>query len=557
MKSNFRSSLVLFLLAIAAIGLGHLAFLPPWEGFDEPAHYSYTQQLAETGHRPHYGVDKLSRIVESYGNNAPNAYGNRPPFEKTGNLTYREFRDAPKSAKSELHRQPKKPRTFKQGRTLNWQSQHPPLYYLSQAPIYLLTKHLSWVDHILALRVVSFAFAFIGFACGIWATWHFWPAIEQKLAASHPATSAVPVVMATWPLFAAMFFPEMARMGNDSLCLLLMGPLWALALKICFAESGFWDYAGVGILLGLGGLTKALFLPIGFGFFLFLTARVLLPPQAGAGHADRRRILMNLAMAGLIAVSICGWWYFTKLFTQGSFVGSDEFIRLSHQGGLIEGLREHFSLLALARGMASMVASIFWPGTWSLARLPEGMLAGPVALFLILMGAYFWGQRRTPIGSVTWLPVYLVAPTVLGLMYHILVRLAFDGRGIGTPGWYLHILSVPLAFAAALGLAVIWRSKLLRWLVSGLAAYSLGYALLSFWFQLLLFSGCAFKAGTNKTYQLPHDHSCLWDWSGLTEQLGYLGYPNVGFATLLLGWALAAVGGMVALRRARSARSTL
>ena len=41
----------LLLLATALVGLAHIAFLPPWEGFDETAHWSYIQELPTAARR--------------------------------------------------------------------------------------------------------------------------------------------------------------------------------------------------------------------------------------------------------------------------------------------------------------------------------------------------------------------------------------------------------------------------------------------------------------------------------------------------------------------------
>ena len=46
------------LLASLLIGLAHVAGLPPFEGIDETAHYSYIEQIAKTGTLPRVG-DKL------------------------------------------------------------------------------------------------------------------------------------------------------------------------------------------------------------------------------------------------------------------------------------------------------------------------------------------------------------------------------------------------------------------------------------------------------------------------------------------------------------------
>src|SRR6516162_8384119 len=51
------------LLASLLIGLSHVAALPPFEGIDETAHYSYIEQIAKTGVLPRWG-DTLRRDVE-------------------------------------------------------------------------------------------------------------------------------------------------------------------------------------------------------------------------------------------------------------------------------------------------------------------------------------------------------------------------------------------------------------------------------------------------------------------------------------------------------------
>ena len=61
------------LLGSLLVGLAHVALLPPFEGFDETGHYSYLQQLAETGRWPVRG-DKMSKDIDDYLAVAPSAY---------------------------------------------------------------------------------------------------------------------------------------------------------------------------------------------------------------------------------------------------------------------------------------------------------------------------------------------------------------------------------------------------------------------------------------------------------------------------------------------------
>ena len=58
-----RWILAALLLASLLMGLSHVAGLPPFEGIDETAHYSYIEQIAKTGTLPRFG-DKLRQDAE-------------------------------------------------------------------------------------------------------------------------------------------------------------------------------------------------------------------------------------------------------------------------------------------------------------------------------------------------------------------------------------------------------------------------------------------------------------------------------------------------------------
>jgi hypothetical protein len=62
----FNFSIILLLNGYLFLGISHVAFLPPWEGFDETAHFSYIQQIADTGSLPKQNRAKISKEVEEY-----------------------------------------------------------------------------------------------------------------------------------------------------------------------------------------------------------------------------------------------------------------------------------------------------------------------------------------------------------------------------------------------------------------------------------------------------------------------------------------------------------
>src|SRR5262245_18369001 len=114
-------------LATLLIGLAQVALLAPWEGFDETAHFSFIQQIADTGTWP-TGKEPLSADVEASSRKTPavpflRAWGSYDALKTVAS----EVLDA---ARRELHDAPAVPRIWRPGEALNWQNQHPPLYYV-------------------------------------------------------------------------------------------------------------------------------------------------------------------------------------------------------------------------------------------------------------------------------------------------------------------------------------------------------------------------------------------------------------------------------------------
>lgn len=500
----------LLLAAVALLGIGQIAFLPPWEGFDEYAHWSSIQQIADTGTIPFYGRDHVSADVDHYA--GPMPYASSAPFDRTGRPTYRSFRDSGGTL-------PDGPvdRAYVPGRELNWQAQHPPLYYALLAPVYRLVDRLPWPDHLLALRLASWTMVVAGLAAGILATARLAPGWG----------SAAAPVMAGYPMLVPQFFPEMARLGNDSLCLLLTGAAWALLLKLMRADGRCRDAVLLGCILGAGLLTKAFFVPITAGVAAALLARHLL-------HRDRS-LSADLVPCLLAAAAIGGLWYFRNFLVFDNLLGTNDFIRLSKAGGLRAGLAENFSVLAYLRGLAAILGTYVWAGTWSLAQPPEYVILPPALLVCLCTARWALALRRMPAATrlTAALPGFLVLPILGGLAYHLLTVIAETGRGAGTPGWYLHILAAPIGAVLALG----WSRT--RWFAA-LAAASAAVGAVGWGLQLSLFSGCATKSGSVKYYDLS-GAPCLID----GNQLATLGHPVTGalcmaVAVLLVGAALLA-----------------
>lgn len=523
-KVRARSGLMTALLVASVwfIGLAFLAWLPPWEGFDETAHWSYIQQLADTGAAPRYGLDRLSADVDAYP--GPMKYGEAPPFEATGRETYRSYRTHGSSVSLGG------PTHYAPGRTLNWQAQHPALYYALMAPIYRATSGLGWVNHFLALRLASFSLAFAGYVLGVGAS------VRWAQRATSPAIHWAGPVIAAWPFLFPQFFPEFARLGNDSLCLLIVGAAWSVLLRILQPGSSRVWAAALGVLLGAGLLTKAFFVPLGAGVGLLLLVRWFCERRA----AQLSDLLVTCGMAAAIG----GWWYLQKYLQTGSWTGSDEFIRLNQAGGLASAAA-HFSVAELGRGLAAIPATFVWAGTWSLARLPELLLIAPIGLLGVTLFEYgrsLLAQNLDPDPGlearlVLWAPLALAGPMAAGLVYHIAAWMA--GTAAVTPGWYFHILAAPLGLAVAMG----WRRPLL---LSTLTGATIVYTIAAWAFQLSMFSGCAAKLGQDKHYSL-RGAGCFLD----AHALSAITHPAMGAACFAVGVGLGLVAAAFGVQQLR------
>jgi hypothetical protein len=484
------STYVCLLIAAVFAGVAVLAVLPPFEGFDETAHWSRIQQLADTGVAARYGVDHISKDVDRYDGPYPYA----APGKAGPVVTYQAFRKRPDQTVAH-------PTRYQQGGQLDWEAQHPPLYYALIAPLYSAVRALNLKGQFLVLRLASWMTAMVGLALAAEGTRRFM---------TNGAAAAM--FIAAWPFLVPEFFPEMARIGNDSLCLLLAGAGWAALLRLISPKGAWGSAAALGVLLGLGLLTKALFLPIVFGTGGLLLLRWALSRTLKRG--------LELAIVMGVALAVGAGWYVDRFLTTGSLSGSAEFIGFQHQGGTFLGnLAAHFSVLEFLKGFANIVIGFVWGGTWSLAQPHSILLLGPA--LLIGVPLINWLRHWRDMDWIDGAALAWVVPLTASLFYHVLVLISFTGSGVGTPGHYLHIV----APAIALGVARGWRW---RWGGMVLLGWTAVFTAYIWTMELSMFSGCAGKDPVRNHYLL--DQGCLID----GRSFAALGHPGLAAASLAL-----------------------
>ena len=516
-----RSALAVYLLMLLLIGVGYLAIMPVFEGFDETAHFSSLREVADARRIPKYGKSYLDKEASKY--HGPRNYDSlEPPFDR--GLTYSKF-----FAQSDLvtdyldeYRRATPRASYAAGEGLNWEAQHPPLYYVLMAPVTKITENVSFVAQIFWLRLASYGLALVGVAIGL---------LAAKRGSSLGGSAAVTGFL-LYPLVFPMFFLEFTRIGNDSLCLFLTG-LLAFLLPLWRKDKDSRKIALlIGVTLGFGLLTKAFFIPITAALVLFTVA----PLVRKMGERDREALtfLWILAPALLIGAG----WYAFKFAVYGDIIGSDDAIRLAQRGGLITNLRENGSIYGLLRGLTATAVSWSWAGTWSLTRLPPLIHMPLLILTAWVIAAFALEVRARPLADSLWLTVWLFLIFGSGFLYHAIESIAINGNG-NTPGWYLHILMPWVAPAIGVSACSIWRQQRLRVVFIGLLVYAFLFQVMAVWSQFALFTGCAVK-GDNKYFVYSGHAFCLDETPVLINRLAVLGWPVVAAIAFCGGLACAA-----------------
>lgn len=515
------------------VGVAYLLSLPPWEGYDEIAHYSYAQQLGDTGELPGFETGRLSSDVEQYLARAPAPYSTTPPFDDNGGLTYRKWFSGADDHKLP-HTSPESPRFFQPGERSNWQAQHPWMYYALLTPVLKWTSGASWAAQLFVLRLASWTLAFSGFALALTATGlavrTFYPVLQKRF---HQ-------LALIWPLVLPGFFPEFARMGNDALVILLLSMTWLMAIRLLVLAPSWSAYAGVGLLLGLGGLVKVTFLPVAASFSLWLLWLGLCERDA----QRRYQVFGGLLLCLVIFTACVGKWYIGNLLDRGSVTGLAE---------LSNDAPAWFSAFAhpyeVVKGLLGIAITFVWGGTASSAY-PPVVFVLPLLVPLIIFGcgSYWLVLERRP--EIAMLAIFMIVAVLAGLVFYLLVRVASTGVGTGVPGWYLHVLTGPLSMLLAAGwqqfserLPVFTKVLVLMWMV-----YTACFAFAMTWLQVALFTGCTFKTADSRIYAA-EDWTCLLNLGGLYNRLDLLAYPAAGLVCFCLAVAIGCVAAYLWHRR--------
>ena len=521
---NFKMKTIwLYLLSILFIGIGYISILPVFEGFDETAHYS---RLRETKDHPLAIFEKesfLDRVVVEYSGPMPYSSG-EAPFDDGFN--YQKFFSDQSNSDNYIKKYWQTPMStsFIQSSDKNWQNQHPPLYYLLLAP--LIIKSIPFIYQFYIVRIVSFVIALTGVFFGLLSLRNIFQSKKNKnvLTASFFGFMIYPIIF-------PMFFLEFARIGNDSLCLLILG---LISYIWTFNSYHFYPRKKsflIGVLLGLGLLTKAFFIPITAAILFFVVIQNF---ANGITMGNGVKLLKKISLILFPAAIIGGSWYLFKILVYGDPGLGTEVVELGGNGGLIAGLINNFSFVGFIRGLIVPIVSFTWAGSWSLVRMPV-YLELPLLFFGFgLLYLHLQHLKKEKIVNFHWLGFLIFLFIYIGLAVHVIISMSLTGLGTG-PGWYLHILMPLLAPAIGLASLRFIQTYLNKIIFFTLLIYSFLFQLGAILSYAALFGAGAFK-GANKSFVFNQDILTLDSISKIYKNLSVISFPNLSFVSFLLGF---------------------
>jgi hypothetical protein len=395
--------------------------LPLWEGFDEPFHFAYAQQLGNGQGLPDARTARPSREVADSILLAPASRAVKQNLPQV--TTYSQFFAWPAERRLEARRRlldlaPEL--RWQHSELLNYAAHHPPLAYIFLAVPERLLARLSLPVRVALLRILA---AVVGSLLLLAAA----ERLFLQLGINDPYKSAALFCLVS----SQMVWATLAHVGNDWLAVPLA--IWALVALNLFAASPNRRNAAIAAgVLATGLLTKAYFLAFA-------------PLIVGLCVLQKR--WRELASASVILAALAGPWYARNLVRYGVVTGTQE----SRAGiGLSAALRAAPSMNWLAAIGPGIRASL-WTGNNTFVTFSANTLN--LMIGAILAALLMWAASRH--ARVEWIAVSYCALFVLALGFAAIASHIFTRGAASAPSpWYAQVLVAPV-----LGLALLGASR--------------------------------------------------------------------------------------------------
>ncbi len=432
----------LLLIAYALVNaVLYSVLLPLWEGFDEPFHFAYVQQLSDGQGLPDARTARLSREVGASILLTPASQAVKQNLPQV--TSYTQYFSWPVSRRSEARRRLRDIPTelrWQPSELLNYEAHQPPLAYtLLAAPERLLAR-FSLPVRVAMLRIIAAVAGSLLLLSG-----------AERLFLQLEIRDPYGTVALFCLLSCQMMWATLAHIGNDWLAVPIA--VWALvALNVLGKSPGRRSAAVAAVALAAGLLTKAYFLS-------FVPLLV--------GLCVVRRRWHELAITSVILCGLAGPWYARNLVRYGVLTGTQE----ARAGVDLPTVLRVAPTVDWPAVVWSSVRVSLWTGNNSFSTFSANTLNLITATSLAAL--LLWVASRHY--SAEWVTLLYCVLFALALGYAAVVSHIYThGAANGPSPWYAQAILAPLLGLALLGAA---RWPRLGRFVAALLVLEFGYVL--------------------------------------------------------------------------------
>jgi hypothetical protein len=424
-----RQAMLVILLGFGTLNaILYSSLLPLWEGFDEPFHYCYVQDLSVQRRWPVLGKTLCSQEVGRSLELVPVSHIVRQNMPWL--TTFQDyFRLSPEQRRMQRQQLYSLPEYLKYDTTrglANYEAQQAPLAYLLLAVPDHLWRAQPIPERVKMLRILAAVFAVVATALLT-----FWLARMMGLAEPFPE------LVVFLALSTQMFYGATAHITNDWLAIPLAILLFVTA-GFLYNRADTVSASLFALTLGAGLMTKAYFLtlvPLAFGLVTWLAVKKRLPLQSVA------------VFSGVVFVVVGPWYWRNQMLYQS----------LSATQQSASGLGLPQALWALPRvrwitAIATLMRTSLWTGNNSDTAFSLKTIALMWTLLLVVVGLCIAGSfKQRP----RFLEKFIVTGSafhIAGIFYAVALLYVFTkGTSRATGQWYTQPIFAPLLCVAFCG----------------------------------------------------------------------------------------------------------
>jgi len=302
---------ILLIILFVVQGIIYSGMYPLWDPWDEPPHFAYLQHMIEKKTLP-TTEDYLSNEIVFTFDKTPMSFFllenwvccNITDFKYYNLDTYWNTFDLEEAQKNKetISSQTLESRTTSEPFIVIYEAQQPPISYIVQVPVYLLFYDQDILTRVFALRIFSIL---VTAAAAI---------VAYKTISLLFDDRFIRLGSLMFIVFNPMFTNNMSRVSNEAVTILLFSVFLYLMILYLKGKTNTLHVVLIGVVLGLGLLTKATFLPA----IILVPVFIFLRHIQNNSHKLRISILQSLKNLGLIlgiTVPMISWWYYERFAT--------------------------------------------------------------------------------------------------------------------------------------------------------------------------------------------------------------------------------------------------